>query len=153
MSYIRIAFICSVMTLCAVVPQAVAQTYGIDWFTISGGGSTSTGGVYSVSGTVGQPDAGGPMTGGNFALTGGFWSLLSVVQTLGAPLLTIRLTSTNTALVLWPSTSTGFTLQRNSNLNSTNWVAVSEAVTDNGSINFILVNPPEGNRFYRLFKP
>lgn len=36
---------------------ALAQSYSIDWFTIDGGGGTSTGGVYSVSGTIGQPDA------------------------------------------------------------------------------------------------
>jgi hypothetical protein len=29
----------------------------LDWFTIDGGGGTSTGGVYAVSGTIGQPDA------------------------------------------------------------------------------------------------
>ena len=27
----------------------LAQSYSIDWFTIAGGGGTSTGGVYSVS--------------------------------------------------------------------------------------------------------
>jgi hypothetical protein len=32
-----------------------AQSYSIDWFTIDGGGGTSTG-VYSVSGTIGQQD-------------------------------------------------------------------------------------------------
>jgi hypothetical protein len=32
--------------------------YSIDWSTIDGGGGTSTGGVYSVTGTIGQPDAG-----------------------------------------------------------------------------------------------
>src|SRR5437879_126264 len=64
-----------------------AQSFTIDWFTIDGGGGTSTGGVYSVSGSVGQPDAGAqPMTGGNFSLVGGFWSLFAV-QTPGAPLL------------------------------------------------------------------
>ena len=41
-----------------------AQSYSIDWFTIDGGGGTSTGGVYSLSGTIGQPDAGGPLTNG-----------------------------------------------------------------------------------------
>ena len=35
-----------------------AQSYSIDWFTIDGGGGTSTGGVFAVSGTLGQPDAG-----------------------------------------------------------------------------------------------
>src|SRR6266581_8038557 len=78
---------------------AHAQNYSIDWFTIDAGGGTSTGGVYSVSGTIGQPDANAQtMTGGNFSVTGGFWSLFAV-QTPGAPLLTIRLTATNTTLV------------------------------------------------------
>src|SRR5881396_96795 len=131
---------------------ALAQSYSIDWFTIDGGGGTSAGGVYSVSGTIGQPDA-GAMSGGNFSLTGGFWSLLSVVQTPGTPLLTITLTTTNTALVSWAYPSAGFNLQQNTNLSTTNWVAPSQTITNNGTINFILVNPPTGNRFYRLFKP
>ena len=129
---------------------ALAQQYSIDWFKIAGGGGlNSTGGVYSLSGTIGQHDAGGPMTGGNFSLTGGFWALYAL-QTPGAPLLRISLTSTNTALVYWPFPSTGFTLQQNTNLNTTNWVGVTETVTNNGAINFIIVNPPAGNRFYRL---
>ena len=136
------------------VTSARAQSYSIDWFTIDGGGGTSTGGVYSVSGTLGQPDAGGPMTGGTFSLTGGFWSLLSVVQTPGAPLLAISLTATNTALVSWPSPSTSFTLQQNTNgIGTINWSNVVTSPTDNGTIKFIIVNPPTGNRFYRLFKP
>ena len=53
--------------------SATAQSYSIDWFTIDGGGGTSTGGVYSVTGTIGQPDAGGPMTNGSYSVTGGFW--------------------------------------------------------------------------------
>jgi hypothetical protein len=129
-----------------------AQPFTIDWFTIDGGG-TSTGGVFAVSGTVGQPDASAqPMTGGNFSLIGGFWALFPV-QTPDAPLLTIRLTATNTALVLWPSPSIGFALQQNVDLNTTNWIAAPQSVTDNGTNKFIIVNPPTGNRFYRLFKP
>ena len=54
---------------------AFGQTFSIDWFTIDGGGGTSTGGVFSMHGTVGQPDA-GTMSGGNFSLTGGFWGAI-----------------------------------------------------------------------------
>jgi hypothetical protein len=129
-----------------------AQQYSIDWHTIDGGGGTSTGGVYSVSGTIGQPDAGPAMSGGNFSLTGGFWSLFAV-QTPGAPLLAISRTSTNTVMVSWPSPSTGFGLQQNTNLNTANWVTPSETVTDNGTIKFIILSSPTGNRYYRLFKP
>ena len=132
--------------------RALAQS-AIDWFTIDGGGGTSTGGVYSVSGTIGQPDANAqPMTGGSYSLVGGFWSLFAT-QTPGAPLLTIRLTTTNTAVVSWPSPSTGFALQHKADLTTTNWLAAQQAVTDNGTNRFIIVNPPTGTRFYRLLKP
>ena len=132
--------------------SASAQSYSVDWYKVSGGGGTSTGGVYSVNGTIGQHDAGGPMTGGNYYLTGGFWSLYAV-QTSGAPALTIKLTTTNTAMVFWPSTSTGFNLQVNTNLVTTNWVTPAESIADNGTIKYIIVNPPTGNRFYRLKNP
>jgi hypothetical protein len=132
--------------------QGFGQTYSIDWYTIDGGGGTSTGGVYSVSGTIGQHDAGGPMTGGNYSVTGGFWALYAV-QTTGAPLLSIRLTTTNTAQVYWTSPSIGWNLQVNTNLTSTNWVTPVESVTDNGTIKYIIINPPAGNRFYRLKNP
>jgi hypothetical protein len=136
--------------LCCALP-ALAQSYSIDWFTIDGGGGTGTGGMFAVSGTVGQPDAGN-MSGGSFSLTGGFWSLIAV-QMPDAPRLMISFTSTNTALVSWPSPSTGWSPQQNTNLNTTNWAAPFETVNDNGMIKFMLVNPPTGNRFFRLFKP
>jgi len=83
-------------------------SYDLSWSTIDGGGGTSTGGVYSVSGTIGQPDAGPTMSGGNYALDGGLRATIAAVQTPGAPLLSITLTTTNTALISWPSPSTGF---------------------------------------------
>ena len=129
-----------------------AQSYSIDWFTVDGGGGTSTGGVYSVNGSIGQPDA-GTMSGGSYLLAGGFWGIISAIDTPGAPLLTIRFTPTNTVVLSWPSPSTGFSLQQNSDLNTAAWNAPAESITDNGTNKFIIVNPPTGNRFYRLFKP
>lgn len=131
--------------------SVLAQSYSIDWFTIDGGGGVSTGGVFSVSGTIGQPDA-GTMSGGDYSVTGGFWSIFAV-QTPGAPLLTISLTPTNTAVISWPSPSSGYALQQNTNLNTANWATPLETVADNGTNKFIIVNPPTNNRFYRLFKP
>ncbi|QOJ14239.1 MAG: hypothetical protein HRU75_06145 [Planctomycetia bacterium] len=52
---------------------ALAGTFDIPWYTIDGGGGTSSGGVYELSGTIGQHDA-GVMSGGSFSLTGGFWA-------------------------------------------------------------------------------
>ncbi|MCE7974706.1 MAG: hypothetical protein DYG92_10365 [Leptolyngbya sp. PLA1] len=58
---------------------ATAQPFAIDWFTIDGGGGTSSGVLtsgetISISGTIGQPDAGASMTGGGFTVVGGFWA-------------------------------------------------------------------------------
>jgi hypothetical protein len=128
-----------------------AQNYSIDWFKVAGGGGTSTGGPYSLSGTAGQPDA-GAMTGGNYSLAGGFWSLVSAAQSPGSPWLTIKRTGTNTVLVSWPSPSTGFILEQTSDLNTTNWVTAPQAPADDGTTRSIIVNPPTGNRFYRLKK-
>jgi hypothetical protein len=70
-----------------------------------------------------------------------------------APSLTIFRSTTNTAVVLWPSPSTGFGLQQNTNsLGSVNWSNVT-AINDDGTNRFIIVNPPAGNRFFRLQKP
>lgn len=133
-----------------VTATTLAQSYSIDWFTIDGGGGTSTGGVYSVVGTIGQADAGETViSGGAYSLTGGFWSFFAV-QSPGAPDLKIFLSATNTAVVQWPSSATGWTLQQNTNLAGVSWVTPVETVNDNGTNKFIIVNPPDGNRFYRL---
>jgi hypothetical protein len=129
-----------------------AQNYSIDWYKISGGGGTSSNGQFTVSGTIGQHDAGGPMTGGNYSLTGGFWSFLSVVQTVGSPTLRIFLTTSNTAVVAWPAPSTGFTLQMNTNLSTATWVGTSAPIPV-GSENQVIIAPPVGRQFFRLVHP
>ena len=132
---------------------ASAQSYSIDWYKIAGGGGTSTGGTYQVSGTIGQPDASGAMTGGSYSLTGGFWALISVVQTPGAPLLTITLNpQLSTINVSWPSPSTGWTLQQNSDLTTTSW-STSSGISDNGTNKSITITSPTGNLFFRLRNP
>jgi len=52
--------------------QSFAQ-YEIKKYTINSGGSTSTGGTYQVSGSIGQVDASSKLTSANYSLNGGFW--------------------------------------------------------------------------------
>jgi hypothetical protein len=136
-----------VLAALLLAPAPLFAQYSVDWYKVSGGGGTSTGGVYSVSGTIGQPDAGGPMTGGNYSLTGGFWSLYAV-QTPGAPLLTITYFS-NQAIVSWPSSVTGWTLQTNNNLATGTWGNYAGSVINNAVTN----SPPTGKLFFRLTHP
>jgi hypothetical protein len=123
---------------------AMAQSYNIDWYKVSGGGGTSTGGTYTVSGTIGQPDASAAMTGGSYSMTGGFWALYAV-QTPGAPLLTITHVG-NQAIVSWDHTVTGWTLQTNVNLATPTWGNYLGAIINNSVTN----SPPKGNLFFRL---
>jgi len=140
----------SLLLSLALLPAAHAQTYTIDQHVIAGGGGTSTGGVYSVSGTIGQHDA-GYLSGGAYALAGGFWGTIAAVQTPGAPVLSISGTASNMVAVFWPSLSTGWNLQQNTNsISSVNWSNVTTGILDNGTIKTYIVNPPTGNRFFRL---
>ena len=134
------------LMLALFVSPSRAQSFSID-----GGGGTSTGGVFSVSGTIGQPDA-GHMTGGMFTLDGGFWGIIAAVQTPGAPLLSVFLTPTNTVIVAWPAPSS-FSLQQNASLATTNWTSVTNVVSLVGTNNQVTISPPAGNRFYRLKFP
>ena len=130
--------------------SSLGQNYSIDWFKIAGGGGTSTNGQYSVSGTIGQPDAGGQMSGGNYSIIGGFWSLVAALQSPGAPLLTIT-RSNNSVVVLWPSPSTGFVLQQNTSVtNPSGWQAFGGTINDNGTSKSVTITSHIGTKFYRL---
>jgi hypothetical protein len=127
------------------------SSFSIDWYKIAGGGGTSTGGTYQVAGTIGQPDASGAMSGGNYSLTGGFWSLISVLQTAGAPTLCIS-QSGNTVTVYWQDVS-GWSLQQNNNLSlPANWSASGGVTSANGT-NYLNIISPTGSLFFRLQHP
>jgi hypothetical protein len=132
--------------------MAQAQTTNIDWFKVAGGGGTSTGGTYQISGTIGQHDAGGPMTGGiysEYSLTGGFWSIYAL-QTPGGPILTMT-SGSNKVVISWPLSATNFVLMTNANLTTTNWgTNTSYPVTISGDISITITSPPPGNLFFRL---
>ena len=126
-----------------------AQQYTIDWHKIAGGGGTSTGSVYSVSGTIGQPDASSAMSGGGYSLTGGFWSLISVVQTAGLPTLSVT-HSGNTVTVSWPATGS-YTLQQNGNLAASGgWTTSGYSISTANGTNSITLTSATGALFFRL---
>ena len=89
------------------------------------------------------------MTGGNYSLTGGFWSLISVVQTTGLPDLVIARAG-NSVTVSWPATGS-YTLQQNANLASaTGWTTSSYTINTTDGTNSITITSPPGNLFFRL---
>jgi hypothetical protein len=144
----KLAFVLGLLALMAT--RSRAQNFAIDWFTIDGGGGTSTGGVYSVSGTIGQPDA-GTMSGGTYSLVGGFWGIVSAVQTAGAPLLSIE-RQPGAVRVYWPQPAAGFVLDQSLSVTGV-WSQVSFPYNTNTADISVSINPPVGDKFYRLRKP
>jgi hypothetical protein len=130
---------------------ALGQSYSIDWYKVSGGGGTSSGGAYSVTATIGQPDASSAMTGGNYSLTGGFWSMIRVVQTAGLPNLVISQAGGN-VIISWPATG-GYTVQQSPNLATGTWATSGYRVTTANGISSIIISSPTGNLFFRLSNP
>lgn len=66
-----------VLLLLIAVPSSNAQSgsgYDLSWNVIAGGGATfSVGDNYTLGATIGQAAA-GPLSGGNYTLSGGFWN-------------------------------------------------------------------------------
>ena len=58
--------------VCAVITAPALSQYELSWYTIDGGGGTSSGGPYVLTGTIGQPDAAWSRAG-KYELLGGFW--------------------------------------------------------------------------------
>ena len=74
-----------VLTDLAGLPRVEAQSgggYDLTWSTMDGGGGASSGGAYSLGGTVGQPDV-GVMTGSVYTPVGGFWGGVYQAQRRG----------------------------------------------------------------------
>jgi hypothetical protein len=132
---------------------AGAQNRAMDWSVIPGGGGVSSNDRYSLAGTIGQPAAGLAMSGGNYSLTGGFWSLISVVQTAGAPTLSISHTA-GQIIVSWPTPATGWTLLQSSSLAAGGpWVTSGWPVAATNGTSSITISAPAGNLFFRLSQP
>lgn len=140
------SFLCLTL-LFALTAFASAQTYTVDWYKVAGGGGTSTGSVYSVSGTIGQPDAGGPMTNGQFSLSGGFWVLPQAVQVTGAPTLTIVPGAPGQAVLSWAPNTPGFVLQETWSLAPANWTN-----SISGTTNPVAIPATASTRFFRLHR-
>jgi len=80
------------------VADASALTYQIVWSTIDGGGGTSSGGQYVLTGTIGQPDA-SYSSGGQYEVLGGFWP--------GGPLCIVNFADFAGLAAYWLQTGTG----------------------------------------------
>lgn len=150
-------FLCLGFIALSGLQQLSAQTFSLPWFTLNGGGGTSTGGVFSVSGTIGQPDAGGPSTNGAYALVGGFWGMTAILQTPGAPILGIERLAGGNVRLFWNLPATGFQLEQTAALAEPSvgpvWTPVVSPYQTNAPHITVTVPASTGDRMFRLRKP
>lgn len=127
----------------ALTPAARAAQYSIDWYSVDGGGGTSSGGTYTVSGSIGQPDAAPTaLTGGSYSLQGGFWPGLVVDSDTGAPALLIQLNGT-AVNISWAPGTPGFKLEQADELANPFWSPAPEG-------NPVQIPVNVNSRYYRL---
>lgn len=108
-----------------------AQQYSIGWYKLAGGGGASSGGIYSVKGTIGQPDA-GVMSGTN----------------------TIQQTATNTIVITWPAAAGNWVLQESATGAPGTWSNVSiSAMLAGGTMQVILLGSESANQFRLVAGP
>jgi len=136
------------------IPRASAQ-YAIPWFKIAGGGGMqSTGGVYALSGTIGQVDTGRVAFTNAYRIEAGFWAI--AIQQLGYPTLNITKDAGTNYFVSWLTAEPGLILQQAPVIATpTLWTDVSELVSTNGFTNLVQQALATGvsNRYYRLRRP
>ena len=139
----------AVFGLMAFLAAASAQNFSLDSFTTNGSIITSTGTVYSVSGSFGQPNE-GVSSSQNYSLVGIFWAAAVAVQTPGAPKLIIQDLNAGSAKLSWMPATPGFLLQQASSLNATSsgWSNAPVAYT-----NGVTIPASSQMRFFRLIKP
>ena len=76
MKHKSLTLVLTLLLVLLVVGAALAEAntgFEVPWWTVDGGGGDSTGTGFSLSGTIGQPDASQQLSGGDYLLQGGFW--------------------------------------------------------------------------------
>jgi hypothetical protein len=136
------------------IPIILRAEYHIDWATLGGGGGVSAGGVYTVSGTIGQAQV-GTASGDNYDLVTGFWSILATEETPGAPRLSIQAAGDSLRL-FWASSAIHFVLEQTTTLSGSPavpWSPGAFVYQTNATHISVTIPMPTGDRFFRLRKP
>lgn len=78
---------------------------------------------------------------------------VSMTLVVPSPQLGVRVSSTNKLAFTWMSSTSGFLLQTNASLRTTNWVTLTNAPVVVGSSNQVVLPAPANPLFYRLTLP
>lgn len=133
--------------------RAEAPRFGMDWYEIGASAGASGAGQFTVSGSLARVESGTTLQGGRFALTSGYWSFITVLQTPGAPRLMLSMRDLRTVTITWPVSPEGFALQQSAALNPPAWANVRETATVSEGFNRVDLTVANGSTFFRLARP
>ena len=119
----------------------------IPWSTLDGGGARSTGGLWTLTGTIGQPDAtASKSSGGAYAVQGGFWPGQVVLP--GGPVLSFTQMTATQVTVSWTAAAAGQKLQYSTDL--VTWTDLVTGISGASSFAWPLAS---GRRYYFRLHP
>ncbi len=99
-------------------PETNAQQFSVTGHVAAGGGGTSQGSGFAITGTIGQADAAPRLQNGCWSVDPGFWGAYATINTPGAPVLRVRLTSFSTVRVSFTPGCGDWVLQWAATLNT-----------------------------------
>lgn len=76
-----------------------------------------------------------------------------VANFVAVPQLSLSMPQPNALVIAWPTNFSGFVLQQNSDLGTTNWLSATNSVSVVGSNKQVTITPLTGSGFFRLFHP
>lgn len=155
-------FITRLLCLCLALPAMAGladEALSIDWYTVDGGGGTTSAGEFTLSGTIGQPDAGTlTFPTADFNLFGGYWGQFGEVAPVGPddrPAMNINLTDANTLVLAWPAAYVGYSVQSR-HADAQDWTDVTtpppKLVGGEYQVTLTL-SPTDAPTFFRLRRP
>lgn len=139
-------------SLPALLATAVQAQFTIESRVTPGGGGSSTGTRFSVTGSIGQHDASNALQGPAYAVGGGFWH--AVVPTPGAPDLEVRRHPfTGVVRVSWRDPEGKYELEQSSGPNALaagSWSTIAGPYPVAGAVFIHEIATPTGSSFFRL---
>lgn len=119
--------------------------------TIAGGAHTP-GARFTLTGTIGQPDAAPRFTSSDnrFTLEPGFWSPHSVVQLPDFPPLVMRPGAPGFSVIAWPVAANGFILQSSPDMSPGSWMDIGTRPVDTALEHTVTVSNLAPRAFFRL---
>ena len=110
--------------------------------TITGNSGTQVTATVPISARTGHISV---ITPGGFATSPGDFAVINAT-----PAMAISVSITNSIIVSWPASASGFVLQENNALDQNAWTTLTNGVSTVGDMNEVVLFPLPGGQFFRL---